>query len=196
MKQNYAIDCTHFVKGTIGGAETYLLNLLDGFIENNVNGITIFILKSQTTHFNKYEKYFNIITVNISNKYLRILCQNIMVTFQSRRFKVFLFPFNFRPILMLCKSATVIHDIQYIYYPSYWPKMMLYYRRFFIPYSIANSTKIITISNAVKNEILSNFSRDKIEVIYNPLKKIDNFLIRKVETPEKIHFSTIFISTS
>ncbi len=73
-------------------------------------------------------------------------------------------------MILFCKSVTVIHDLQYIHYPSYWSYIKLLYRKFFIPHSIKYSNQVVCISNTVKSEIQKNFHRKEINVIYNPIK--------------------------
>jgi glycosyltransferase involved in cell wall biosynthesis len=165
-----AIDCTHFIKGSVGGFESYLLNLLDGLLEINQLKITLYILSNQKESFIKYTHHGAVlITVPINNPYLRIAWQNIVLPLYSIRHSVILFPANFRPLFLLSKSITVIHDLQYISYPQYWTFAKRLFRTLFIPYSILRSDKIIVTSNTVKNEIKSAFSREDIDVIYIPI---------------------------
>ena len=112
-----AIDCTHFVKGKVGGFELYLMNLLDGIFELNETAVTLYVRSDQADYFSKYSKKFTLEFISIKNVYKRILWQNIIFPFYSLRHSVILFPANFRPLVLFCKSVTVIHDIQYIYYP-------------------------------------------------------------------------------
>jgi len=95
----------------------------------------------------------------------------MLLPFISIKYDVILFPANFRPLLLFCRSVTVIHDLQYIYYPEYWSFPRLLYRRAFIPYSIKISGKVITISETIKREIAKNFKRKDAIVIYNAIKR-------------------------
>lgn len=165
-----AFDCTHFVKGRSGGFESYLINLLDGLMELGELNITLYILKSQKDSFSKYSKYFTLKSVSVASLYQRILWQNFVLPVLSFGHKVILFPANFRPLILFCKSVTVIHDLQYIHYPSYWGYLKLLYRKFFIPYSIKYSNQVVCISNTVKSEIQKYFHRNDINVIYNAIK--------------------------
>lgn len=176
-----AIDCTNFTKGRVGGFESFLFNLLDGFLLINEPEITLYVLSKQVQNFAKYSRSgMLVIPVHISGAYTRIAWQNIVLPIYSIKHSVILFPANFRSILLFSKSITVIHDLQYIYYPKYWSFMKRCYRRLFISHSIRRSDKVIAISNTVKKEIIDTFFRDDVEVIYNPivmkqsLGKLDN----------------------
>ena len=165
-----AIDCTHFIKGRVGGFESYLLNLLDGLSEINKLDITLYVLNDQKQSFIKYLQYGALlITVPVKNPYLRIAWQNLVLPLYSIKHSIILFPANFRPLFLFSKSIIVIHDLQYIRYPQHWSFTKRLLRILFIPYSIMRSDKIIAISNTVKEEIKSSFSREDVDVIYDPI---------------------------
>lgn len=164
-----AIDCTHFVQGNVGGFESYLRNLLDGIAKINTQNITLFVLKIQKQHFQSYATCFEIKEVPAKNIIQVIAWQNIIFPLLSLQYDVVLFPSNCRPVLLFCKSVTVIHDIQYIHYPHYWSRLKLCYRKLFIPYSIRFSTQVIAISHTIKQEMNHHFRRSNINVIYNAI---------------------------
>jgi len=190
-----AIDCTHFVKGKVGGFELYLMNLLDGIFELNETAVTLYVRSDQADYFSKYSKKFTLEFISIKNVYKRILWQNIIFPFYSLRHSVILFPANFRPLVLFCKSVTVIHDLQYIYYPGYWSYWKTFYRKVFIPFSIKHSNKVVTISNIVKQEIMVNFFRSDIKVIYNPIV-LKSFLSRIEDIKYKIPSEPFFLIPS
>jgi len=167
-----AIDCLAFQKGKVGGLETYLLNLLEGLDQVIPNGalVTLFILENQLVYFQHLKNKFKIKTFNLNNKYLRIAFENIVLPFYSFIYDVFLFPANFRPFLVFCKTITVIHDIQYIFFPKNFPILKYLYRRMFIPISIKKSDLVITISKSVRDEIYNKFKPNNVVVVYNPIK--------------------------
>ncbi len=175
-KEMIAIDCTHLVKGRCGGFESYLLGLLDGLSQIQHPQISIFIMASQKKSFLYYESSFKIHEVNISNSFTRIFWQNFIFPFLSFKYSKLLFPANFRPLIIFRPSVTVIHDLQYRYHPNNWGSLKLLYRKLFIPFSILASTKIVAISNSVKQEIIDllPMAGNKVEVIYNPIRLISN----------------------
>ena len=183
IKKKIAVDCTHFIKGRVGGFESYLLNLLDGLLDINELDITLYILSDQIENFKKYSNYSALlIPVNLYNPYVRIAWQNFVLPIYSIKHSVILFPANFRSILLFCKSVTVIHDLQYIHHPKYWSFTKQLYRKLFIPYSILNSSKVIAISNTVKKDINDAFSRGDVDVIYNPITMKQS--LRKIDSTE------------
>ncbi len=172
-----AIDCTVYRKGKVGGFESYLHNLLDGFAiiayQNSLNEkIHLFIREDEINNFEQYSSVFECIPVKIASVFKRITWQNFVLPFYSNRYRVILFPGNVRPLILKTKAITVIHDIQYLHFPQYWPKMHLIYRKIMIPYSLKHSEHIITISNAVASELKQSFKyfdSTKLSVIYNPI---------------------------
>ena len=68
-----AIDCTHFVKGKVGGFEVYLMNLLDGIMELDESAVTLYVRRDQGGYFSKYSKQFTLELISIKNVYMRIL---------------------------------------------------------------------------------------------------------------------------
>lgn len=74
------------------------------------------------------------------------------------------------PIPGRCRKIVTIHDLAYIYYPESMLLTNYFINRFFIPMSIRESYKIITVSHATESTIVDNFKkikRDKIHVIHN-----------------------------
>jgi len=169
-----AIDCSTYVRGQVGGFEAYLTNLLDGITSAMGKDVKIdlFVREDQTDHFEKYSGKFSIHIIKIDTVLKRIAWQNLIFPVRTADYDVVLYPANFRPIYTRSKAVTVIHDIQYKYFPSYWSKMRLLYREIFIPYSIKHSDHVITISDTVAEELHNcfNANREKISVIYNPIQ--------------------------
>ncbi|BCD62056.1 mannosyl-N-acetyl-alpha-D-glucosaminyl-diphospho-ditrans,octacis-undecaprenol 3-alpha-mannosyltransferase / alpha-1,3-rhamnosyltransferase [Nitratiruptor sp. YY08-26] len=66
-------------------------------------------------------------------------------------------------------TITFIHDLSHIRYKEYHPKERVEYFEKYLPKSIEKSTKIVTISEFTKHELidLSLCDKEKIEVIYN-----------------------------
>ncbi|SMC09482.1 glycosyltransferase family 4 protein [Nitratiruptor tergarcus] len=66
-------------------------------------------------------------------------------------------------------TITFIHDLSHIRYKEYHPKERMEYFEKYLPKSIEKSTKIVTISEFTKQELinLNLCDEEKIEVIYN-----------------------------
>lgn len=192
-----AIDLLWVKPKKSGGIESYIRNLLDGFLEIKIDNKYILILaKDNEKTFSKYfidERFEKIIcNVNSENIDRRILFQNIKLNkiLIKSNVDICFEPIYSKPILnnKNLKFITTIHDLQAIHYPKYFSKFKYYWMKFSWERSIKTSKKIIAISNFVKNDILSQYkiNSNKVEVIYNPIC-IDKNFINKAELEKKFN---------
>ena len=91
--------------------------------------ITLFVLSDQRQNFKKYVSRFRIRVVSVRGTIRRILWQNLVLPFYSRDFDVVVSTANVRRWILFSKSITVIHDLQYRFFPEFWPRGMLLYRK-------------------------------------------------------------------
>jgi glycosyltransferase involved in cell wall biosynthesis len=166
-----AFECCTFRKGKVGGYEGYLLDLFDGLHEVDPDDmeITIFVLSSQREHFEPYSPRFKIRTVSVPEVLGRILWQNLVLPFHSFFYDVVFSTANARPPWLFAKSITMVHDLQYHFFPEYWSRSMLLHRRLFVPMSIRRSDLVTTLSETVRDEILREFGREDVAVCYPPI---------------------------
>lgn len=78
------------------------------------------------------------------------------------------------PIFYRGKMIVTIHDLTHLVYPEFLPnKLAYFYAKFMMWIAIKKSTKIMTVSQNTKKDILKFFkvNPDKIEVIYNGVGK-------------------------
>lgn len=104
------------------------------------------------------------------------------------------------PTIKSTYNATAIHDLTYIHYPELVEKNNLPHLRRVVSRSIASSDFIITISEAVKQEIVEAFSIDPKKIVITPIppdeafyKKNSNEVHKKYGIPTKKYI--FFIST-
>lgn len=74
------------------------------------------------------------------------------------------------PIFYRGKMIVTIHDLTHLVLPEFLPNKFAYlYAKFMIWIALKKATKVITVSQNTKNDILKMFkvNSDKIEVIYN-----------------------------
>ena len=74
------------------------------------------------------------------------------------------------PIFYSGKMIVTIHDLTHLIYPEFLPnKFAYFYAKFMIWLALKKATKVITVSNNTKKDILQRFKVDpnKIEVVYN-----------------------------
>jgi glycosyltransferase involved in cell wall biosynthesis len=79
------------------------------------------------------------------------------------------------PPLTPCKSVVTIHDCIHLRFPQYLPNRLGYaYARGFLWMATHQSSRILTVSEASKRDILDYFSvpPDKINVIYNGIDEL------------------------
>ena len=74
------------------------------------------------------------------------------------------------PPLVRCRSVVTIHDCIHLMFPQYLPsRLALGYARASMAYATRRATRILTVSESSKRDIMRFFgtSADKIDVIYN-----------------------------
>jgi len=97
-------------------------------------------------------------------------------------------------------SATVIHDLTYIYFPDVVEEKNLAHLKRVVPRSIKKANFIITISNSVKAELIKEFSLKPEQCIVTPIPPDESFFknisqqeINKIKTKYKLSKNKKFI---
>ncbi len=87
---------------------------------------------------------------------------------------------------------NVIHDINFIHYPKNIPFILRKYYSYFFPRFAKKSSRIATVSEYSKNDIIKNFGikNSKIDVVYNGA----NTIFKPISEKEKIEFKTKYSS--
>ena len=191
----------------MGGVEAYTKNLLYGFSELNEEfGIELYVNPEVEEKLKKeinFDNRFKFVTLNVNPHNIKKVFVYQFTRFhrflKNRDINVYFLP---TPIYPLRKSkvpsVVTIHDLQFLHYPEY--TSFIRRKKYYISckYCLKNSTKVVAISNFVKNDILKHFNvdPDKIEVIYNPIrvsKKLLPFdeLSKKYGIKQKEYFYTI-----
>lgn len=177
--ENIAIDLLWLRPGKVGGTESFIRNLLDGFMELQEEFLFTLLVSSDNAYsFKKYEndpRYSLLIAdVQSSNIAKRIMWQNIH---QNRFLRKNGIKKCFEPVY--CKPwlnggieyTCVIHDLQAYHYPEYHPLHEVLFSKLCWKMDVLNAKRIAVISNWVKSDLLSRYKCDKkeIRVIYNPV---------------------------
>lgn len=183
MTEKIAIDLLWLRPGKVGGTESYIRNLLDGFMELEDDfDFTLLVSKDNESTFKKYEKdsRYHLLTANVASANIakRIIWQNLH---QNKLLRKNGFKKCFEPVY--CKPwfnggiqyTCVIHDLQACHYPQYHPLHEILYSRMCWRMDVLTAARILTISNWVKSDIEKKYHRKDIQVIYNPvlIKKED-----------------------
>ena len=178
-----AVDLIWVKVGKVGGAESFIRNLLDGIKScDSKNQYYLITTRDNEYSFRHYEAdNIKILTADINSEPVakRLFWQNVFFErFLKRNGIHYCFcPVYLKPIFK-SKSITyitVIHDLQQLHYPEYFSKKRYYWTVNAWRRTIQTSKKVVAISNYVKNDIIENYNTNesKIDVIYDPIV-IDN----------------------
>lgn len=119
--------------------------------------------------------------------YAKLQSFNIAPAFDTLLPKVDLtiFP-NFAtwPTIKSKYSATVIHDLTYLYFPEVVEEKNLAHLRRVVPRSIKKADFIITVSESIKAELVKEFSLSPEKCVVTPIPPDESFL--KTSTPKQI----------
>lgn len=171
---NIGIDCRMARESGIG---RYITNIVRNLAETDrVNQYTLYVYQ---------EDYFN--EIPLPNNFNKIVASFRWHSFseqfsfnsliKSGKHDLMHFPQTNYPIFYSGKFLITIHDLTMVkfatgrastlFYPFYLIK--LFFFKLILNLGLRNSSKIITVSNFVKNEIVKSYGvdSDKIQVIYN-----------------------------
>ncbi|MEX2013226.1 MAG: glycosyltransferase family 1 protein, partial [Candidatus Levyibacteriota bacterium] len=119
--------------------------------------------------------------INVKNQKIWTATALSKKLFEDRRkLDVFFSPTHYLPLYVSCPSAVAILDLSYIHFPGLFKKKDLYQLKLWGKYSVKKASKIITISEASKNDIIKYYkvSSSKVAVVYPGIKEMD----RKTKT--------------
>ncbi|MGM9834533.1 MAG: glycosyltransferase family 4 protein [Bacilli bacterium] len=173
------IDVTWLKPKKSGGVESYLRNLLDGFIsiENN-NEYILLTAKDNDSTFDCYlkdKRFSKIICNTYANKVKsHLLWQNLCEYKVLKKNKI---DFCFFPVYEMpvyknkkIKCVTTICDIQALHYPEYFSKLENVWFKIGWQKALNNADMIIAISDFTKEDLTKNFKhKDNIKRIYLPI---------------------------
>lgn len=172
-----AVDLMWLRPGKVGGTESYIRNLLDGFLslEDEFHFVLLVSRDNKDTfeHYTKDDRFTLLeAPIGSANISRRILWQN---AHQSRFLRKHGLRRCFVPVY--CKPwfnrgveyTCVIHDLMMMHYPKNHPFHEVAYSKLCWWMDVKNAHKIIAITNYVKNDITSRYGRKDIKVIYNPI---------------------------
>lgn len=202
-KKKIAIDLTWVRHKKVGGTESCVRNLLDGWAELNDPQFEIVLLlaRDNAESFKVYRKYtcFKLVICNIEadSQGKRVIWQNTRLgrILKSLDVELCLEPIYGKPFFNTkgVKFITTIHDLQAMHYPQYFSKGRVAWMKISWRNAVNSSEVIIAISEYVKNDIINSYAgcRDKINVIYDAIvidtnnykheKELEKFGVKKNE---------------
>ena len=151
-------------------------NLINAFI---INGYNISIGNCKDLKPNYYRMSDSITLDTQSSQYVsnqnRFIADTILYNKMPKQYNWIIFPNYFTPPHFLSKSnkiLTVIHDLQYKYYPEYFSHKKIIWLNWAIQYSLKKADLIIAISNSTKEDLVKYYgdiADKKVQVIPNPI---------------------------
>ncbi|MBI5887165.1 MAG: glycosyltransferase family 4 protein [Deltaproteobacteria bacterium] len=167
------INALYLLPGKVGGSETYALNIVKGLLDaDRENEYVIFINRECAGLFEKHAPGARIVRcpLNASSRPMRILWEQFVLPFQLRRHKIDLLfsPGLTTPFFSPVPSALVIFDMQHVNQPQFFPAFFLFFLRTIIRLSAKAASRIITISERSKKDVVEFYGirPDKISVTY------------------------------
>lgn len=180
MDNKFAIDVTWVRHGIVGGTESYIINLLKGFMMTDDSfEIMIFAAKDNAKYFSfvKKDKRFSVKRCNVcsSNVFKRIIWQNMCLSKEIKKsgYNICFEPVYAKPIFFNSgiKYISVIHDLHALYFPEQLSKLTNIWLRIAWKNTTKTSYKIVGITDFVVNDIVKRYKVDKKKItrIYNPI---------------------------
>lgn len=155
------------------GVQYYIKNLVNELINQHSKTTFEIFLWGENKHITKHFNQEHVAIHNVkffSNKLARIAVENTYLPFyfNKKQFNVFHGPAYVLPYFTPIPSVLTVHDLIAFEHPEFCQDQSVIYFNFFLPRSVKKATKIIAVSQTVKNTIIEKFkiSGDKIDVIY------------------------------
>lgn len=174
-----AIDLLWVKPKKMGGVESYVHNLLNGFNKISVNDRFVLIVskdnKESFSEFKNMDKFeLKECSVTSKNLFSTVFWENVYLDKLISTLEVdFCFvPYYRCPVFPVKnKYVMVLHDLNALHFPEYFSRLKWLWLKYYWKYSLKRAHKVITISNFCKTDILSYYKikESKIEVIYNPI---------------------------
>ena len=178
---NIGIDLLYVKHNKVGGIESYIRNLMDGFIKYADDEFKFYLFTSldNCESFSNYftSSNFNNILCNVKSSKVskRLIWESLHIDSLAKKnnIDIMFIPVYNKPFFTFSgiPYITVIHDLQILHYPQYFSKIRYNWMKISWKNALKTSKKIIAISNYVKDDIINSFGTDtkKIDVIYNPI---------------------------
>lgn len=206
MRMRIAVDLLWVKPKSMGGVESYVRNLLDGFrlLDENYEMILLTsIVNYESFKYYAEDSRFSIKKMPVDSfKLLKtVIWENLKLSKYVEGLSVdFCFvPYYRCPVIKSkIRYVCVLHDLQALHYPEYFSKPKFLWLKYYWKYSLKNAYKVVAISNFVKSDIIDKYGLpdEKIVVIYNPIttdmKFVDfNVVADKYKIKENNYYYTI-----
>ncbi|MBQ6965917.1 MAG: glycosyltransferase family 4 protein [Bacteroidaceae bacterium] len=176
-----AVDLLWVKHKQVGGIESYVRNLLDGFV--NLPSDFFFILLVSRDNRDSFIGYSEDKRIKVVE--CPVISTNLLPTVLWENFRLdglitslsvdFCFiPYYRCPILPIKnRYLIVLHDLNALHFPKYFSKGKYYWLKYYWKYSLNRAYRIVAISDFVRNDIIDKYGVDsqKLKVIYNPISR-------------------------
>ena len=179
------IDLLWVRVGICGGTESYIRNLLDGFVKYaDDQEYVLFAARDNAESFRHYEQNACVTicecSVDCANQAKRILWENLHLDKWAKRngVDIMFIPVYSKPMSFGSKIpyVTVIHDLQALHYPEYFSRI----KRMFLKYTWWNTCRtsdmVITDSDFCRKDLMDRYPcvRKKVRTIYLPVNSTES----------------------
>ena len=178
-KKCFAVDLVWLRVGKVGGSESFIRNVLDGFCESKQDFKAVLLVARDNRYsFEHYsnDKRFEIYECQVDSEDVkgRIIWQNLHMSSTIRKLglkKCFEPVYSIPVITKGVEYYAVIHDLQSKHFPEYFSKARREWNRLSWKNTVKKAKRIITISNYSRKDIADTFHIDenKIAMIYIPV---------------------------
>lgn len=176
----FAIDLTWVRHTIVGGTESFVNNLIAGFMQiPDEYSLVLIVAEDNASLFKKYidDRRISLVVAPIkcANVKKRIIWQNLHLNkfLLTQNLKLCLEPVYAKPIFgnRNVKYVTVIHDLQALHLPEYNSLIQNVWLRISWFNTVHTSKHVICISDFVKKDVLNkyNIPKERITTIYNPI---------------------------
>lgn len=183
-----AVDLLWARYGVVAGGVSVTLNLLDGFMKLHSDfEMWLIVTQDNKKIFDKYRKdrrfHHYVCKIGSANRKQSVIYQNLLLYKIVKQIDadICFEPDNFMPIIFKGnkKYVALIHDMQAFHYPEYFSLLKNIWLRINWKNTIRHSSRVVTISQYVKKDILWHYSvsKKKIDVIYNPVEIEENDVV-------------------
>lgn len=172
---NIRVEVSSLASPSLSGVSNYtklLTEALDIHNDTHVSGSYFNFLNRQIVPSVSIEQKLEKNSLVPLKVYAKLQSYNIAPPFDIflRRVDLTIFP-NFAtwPAIKSRLRATVIHDLTYLYFPELVEEKNLKHLRRVVPRSIKRADIIITVSEAIKGELVNEFGLDPNKCIVTPI---------------------------
>jgi glycosyltransferase involved in cell wall biosynthesis len=167
------INLLWLVPGQVGGSETYTARLLSGLAERSSElDYTLFALPQFAEAHPELASTFKTAYAPVTGQWrsFRVAGENSWLIAKCRQRKIDLVHHagGTMPLLRGARRVLTIHDLQYLYYPEYFPPTKLRWLKLMVPRSAEAARLILTPSAYTRRTVIDRLNIDPSIVITVP----------------------------